>query len=448
MSPQVTNALKKSLASSLLQALKAIVEVAGKHGINITLPTATYDVVCFKDDKEQRITRSKPSFHGLPELLKQLGAHDPARISLQNLAREAASILERGSWPSAGSPQRSPERLAQLLIFIFLKEHLAFSPDAATIDRICSAFVDDVLSNTIQVTSKYLIESFSAPAEFQLDDHDLFRPIAADDLEQFGAVDHGQMPGFDRPWLSTSHWICEASDDGPKDNSAEALNRRFDHIDQILGALNLTAPGRVSCQLLSTSLASPFFGFGHIWSRNTLYSSRSGGKVVLDDAGVESFKKNYQLVKMVFGEARLERLRLPFRRLRAASFRREDEDKLVDYVIGLERLLASDSPNLEVTFRFRLRGAAILPPYFGDAACRKSFMSKLYGLRSTVVHGGAKATEVSEVSEMLPKAEAALRAVFLWFGSALDSGKLTDIVEKLDRELIDGASAWVESFRK
>ncbi|MDP3061681.1 MAG: HEPN domain-containing protein [Chloroflexota bacterium] len=450
MSEQSTNALKESLASSLLRALESIVKVAEEDGIDINLPSDIYDVVWFKDvggrGEQQRITRSEPSFHGLLELLEQLKAHEPAGASLQNLAKEAASILESGSWPVAGGPRPSPDGLAEHLVLSYLKQQRAFLPERVAVARTCSAFVDDTLSKTIRVTSIYLIENFNAQAEFQLDDRDLFRPIAADDFDQFGAVAHGQWLGFDRPWLSSNHWICQASDDGPKD-SYEAPNRRFDHIEEILGALNLTAPGRVNCRLLLSRLTSPFFGEGGVRSQNILYSGGSGEKVVLDEAGVERFKKNYQLVKTVFGEPRLERLKLPFRRLRAASYRREDEDRLVDYVIGLERLLAPDSSTLEVTFRFSLRGAAILPSTFGDAADRKRFMSELYKLRSDVVHGAAKVAKTSKVSEMLPRAEAALRAVFLWFGSALlDNGDVSSRIQELDCSLIEGGSAWAQSF--
>lgn len=165
----------------------------------------------------------------------------------------------------------------------------------------------------------------------------------------------------------------------------------------------------------------------------------------MDDANVESFRKNYALVRRIFSEPQLEYLRLPFRRLRASASRTENEDRLVDYVIGLERLLARDTETLEVAFRFRLRGASLLPSTFGDVSERRKFMRELYSLRSAIVHGSAK---TESVNEMVPQAEAALKAIFLWFGIVSETGQVQNLIQNLDNALVEGGSDWAEGLYK
>jgi hypothetical protein len=132
-------------------------------------------------------------------------------------------------------------------------------------------------------------------------------------------------------------------------------------------------------------------------------------------------------------------LQLPLRRLRASASRQEVEDHLVDCVIGLERLLAPDSEALETTFRFQLRGAALLPDRFGSPAERRQLMKNLYRVRSKIVHGSATQ---SQVREYCPKAEEVLREILLWYlhvGTAL--GNAQTVAEKPDEALIASASA-------
>jgi len=309
--------------------------------------------------------------------------------------------------------------------------------DQAVAERVCCRFVEDVRSKSYRALSIYRVANFEAPHPFQLDQNVQFRPISKQDLEEFGAVDVGMPFGFDRPWLSTSDWICEILDSAPK-ASWEAINRRDQSADEVMGALNLSAEGQARFQLLRHGYASPFFAFVIASSRNILRSGGTGDKLILDKAGVESFINNYGLVKEVFSNTKLERARLPFRRLRFAASRSEDEDRVVDYVVALERLLAPDTKN-KVTFRFRLRGAALLPSSLGNAQERQKFMGGLYGLRSDIVHGKAKPVNVAE---MAPKAERAAKAIFLWFASRLRSTDHTELVKQLDGALVGGASNW------
>lgn len=163
--------------------------------------------------------------------------------------------------------------------------------------------------------------------------------------------------------------------------------------------------------------------------------------IELTQEQIEGFVALYVLAKKVNSDPAYKHLRLPFRRPRSAASREEQEDRLVDCVTALERLLASDSPNLEVTYRFRIRGAAMLPKRFGNEGQRKAKMNKLYALRSDVVHGNAN---LKEVSEQTPFAFDALRAIIVGYLSLAEAhGDSRQFNSALDEAMIKAGNTHV-----
>src|SRR5262249_42901237 len=112
---------------------------------------------------------------------------------------------------------------------------------------------------------------------------------------------------------------------------------------------------------------------------------------------------------------------------------------------------ASDSPQLETTYRFRLRGAALLPPELGTVAERMAIMNRLYRFRSQTVHAsktvhGAGKRESSE-REALRKtcleADSVLRAILRWFVRRSERREeLAALPQALDIALVEGGEKW------
>jgi hypothetical protein len=214
-------------------------------------------------------------------------------------------------------------------------------------------------------------------------------------------------------------------------------------IDQISVALNLAKEGRASFTLLEQSLESTFLSIGRMRSNQPTASSGAGGQLALDASDVQAAISIYDKVKRIPADPHYQHLRPPYRRLRDAASRRQREDILVDHVIGLESLLGSDSERLEITFRFCLRGAALLPDSFGDPRERIKLMNDLYRLRSGVVHGKA---QQPRVSEMLSKAENVLRAIFRFHLDNVDTlGNTDEVIRKLDEAMVSGGQSWARS---
>ena len=66
-------------------------------------------------------------------------------------------------------------------------------------------------------------------------------------------------------------------------------------------------------------------------------------------------------------------------------------------------------------------------------------------MRSAIVHGNAK---TESVNEMVPQAEAALKAIFLWFGIVSETGQVQNLIQNLDNALVEGGSDWAEGLYK
>lgn len=129
-------------------------------------------------------------------------------------------------------------------------------------------------------------------------------------------------------------------------------------------------------------------------------------------------------------------LQLPIRRLRMGGARRQQEDALVDYVVGLEALLGTKDERAELSYRFRVRGAVVLAATRGERKQHLNLLKKLYDLRSLIVHGQPISSEI--LGDALPTAEDALRRVWAWYFKRW--GRESDnqaAVDDIDRKLVN-----------
>ena len=128
------------------------------------------------------------------------------------------------------------------------------------------------------------------------------------------------------------------------------------------------------------------------------------------------------------------------RRLSLGRERKELEDRLIDYMIGLEALYLPDG-NQELSFRLSLRMAFLLRTDPSDRKEMYSFAREMYKTRSNIVHGNKYDLNVGEISKL----EELLReSVKLWIkdknnfstNKDPDSGKLKS-EGKLDNLFFD-----------
>jgi hypothetical protein len=97
------------------------------------------------------------------------------------------------------------------------------------------------------------------------------------------------------------------------------------------------------------------------------------------------------------------------RRLSVGTERKSPEDRLIDYMIGLEALYLPDG-NAELSFRLSMRVAFLLSSGTGKKDTF-NFLRKMYDIRSSIVHGNKydlNAEDIKKLEELLRK------SVTLW----------------------------------
>ncbi len=426
--------IKNELIEGLKEAVTQIIQLANAD--KVQQPLGEYKVSWFEQTSDSHAIGKEESRHEFQfqnlntSLLEKIKALESVK-SLQNKAEEIARNYNQPvkNW----QPFWTSERAAIELVSIYFNRVRSFSTDLKIIEALCSEYVNDLKNPDSVVRTIYRVERFHAPKSFNLSDGINFRPVNHDDIDRYCRLTIFN-PSL-QPRLSDKDWILEIEHSGPK-AAVETYNNYNSIIEQIISAMQIAASGRAIFTLLSHAYKSPFLQMGIVSGGNFIPSGRSGN-INLDDAIIEEFQKFYKAVVRIGSEEKLKHLRLPIRRLHISSNRIDKEDHLVDVVIGLERLLAYDSRG-EISFRFRIRGASILSDLFGTTGERISFLSKLYGIRSGVVHAD---TEESAVDEFGPKAEEALKEILRWYINRIDSPSfsLKKILSEIDEKCVTRA---------
>lgn len=427
------------LPSLLRSAVCGIIDYLQKQGVEPALPRRGYFVQWMQQADESRSCVIE-ELHTEPVFAFQ---HDVEK-DLWDIPEVISLVRAVGVYVAANGRffpwhQRGADELASMIVADYFLRVGALHLDDAAIAATCATFTGDLSSSTAVVETVFQVEGFRAEEPFALTPEITFRPITKEDIDQ-----HGRKPEY-HPWFQQQHmlheknWICAITRPATKENNKDFLQRRVLQ-ERIISALNLAIPGRATLTLLAERIVSPYLRFGVTSSRRSLATSRNGAEIHLTKSAIKEFQSAYEQLTTIEEQEKFSWLRLPVRRVRLASTREEPEDQLVDYVIGLERLLASDTPQLEVTFRFKLRGAALLPARFGTMRERIKLMNHLYSLRSDIVHGNATQ---EEVQKQLPTAEDILRVILHWYIGAMQSKKSREnILKELDEALVEGGSGW------
>lgn len=103
------------------------------------------------------------------------------------------------------------------------------------------------------------------------------------------------------------------------------------------------------------------------------------------------------------------RFKVAQRRLSLGIERKNPEDRLIDYMIGLEALYLPDG-NAELSFRLSIRVAFLL--FAGDDKKEAfNFLRKMYGVRSSIVHGNKYSLSLEDIEKL---EEMLRKSVILW----------------------------------
>ncbi len=430
------------------RALDATLVIARANGLDQKPPTASYVVKWMEPEPGRSAgrqqTRTEIDRVELSRRLTPLLVNCPEYIALRD---EVAVFIERDAKRILPMGTVLPEQCIEALFNRYL-EAVGFRVDDSAARSVWHAFRSDNIAATFAARAIYRVQAFRTQAPFALADGISFRPLSAHDIDRYGRSSFPYNLG--RPWhwaLNTDDWICAITRDVSKTEMA-GFNELGNEIGDIAVALSLATGACATFELLDKGSDSPFLYTGMISGGQDIKSARRGDAVALTVESLASFQDVYRRIRTVQTDDRLRALRLPLRRLHIASTRTTNEDHIVDCVIALENLLASDSPQLETTFRFRLRGSALLPETFGNTSERLSLMNRLYNIRSRTVHGAkdahrGKSEADSDLSSLASEADSVLRAVVMWFLKYVDCPEqLSQAVKDLDSAMVRGGSEW------
>lgn len=108
------------------------------------------------------------------------------------------------------------------------------------------------------------------------------------------------------------------------------------------------------------------------------------GTYTLSKAEVSDFRSFWEAYRAATG-ADVRKVSVATRRFNLGYARREREDRLIDYVVGLESLLGDSSGDLR--YRFALRSAALLGDRADSRQAIREELEAAYNERNKIVHG-------------------------------------------------------------
>ncbi len=167
------------------------------------------------------------------------------------------------------------------------------------------------------------------------------------------------------------------------------LNHAYDVFDLVIATLRLFKHSAVYRSHTVTSVMTTFHPFTSRLRTSTHYQTIAiGEKVSISD---EEGGELSEIFKYVSSSAKDKRFSLALRRLSLGMERLQNEDKLIDYFIGLESLYSSKSKNSSgsdnLKLNLALSSALVLEDDLENRRKIFDFVMKTYKIRNDIVHG-------------------------------------------------------------
>lgn len=402
-------------------AIRFVISFAADRGFERKFPERTVNISYFKPVDATRSTliterRSKPSFTSFYfNFTKEIDGAEPV-IALNQICEHFKKVhgVDMGKYFQAA--------YGTLMCRRYFEKIGSFTYNMPALSDVLDEFISDLTARQEHIELVYYVEGLSAESSFNLLDNTVsFSAISENDLLRF--AEQSEVARFARGFdLNIKGWICRILRRGSK-SDFDDFNNATDTLEQVLNAIALISDGNACFRLLAKRVTNTFLDLGQTSGGEPLNSGRGNAL--------------HLLVVQVSTDPRLKLLRQPLRRMRAAASRRSLADAFVDTIIALEGLLAHDTPALESTYRFRLRGAALLPGDFGSAEDRLKLLGQMYSTRSRIVHGDDQA---NTIDSLINEASKVLRAVLLRYFELSEQIKPEDIVRRVDEWMVRSSS--------
>jgi len=302
----------------------------------------------------------------------------------------------------------------QYLLNNWLKLKDPFEFEDPYILKLLDEFADAVLHGKIVIRSRTAIgkiDMASLPISIEENCVNIHQ-ISAEELWELGDLEQYNMfyPMGPTPSETWKILDVQLKCDIPKVFSIEKVVRVR---DSVLITLRLLSPA--SFRIIDMGSSFNYLSPGTYRSIDASRTSmgRGGG---LNEEMINLLLISWPRMREIM-ESDSHYLRLPAQRLLEGTERKKPEDAILDYAIGLERLLTAGIEN-ELSYRFALRGATILSMEYGNKDQYYENLKNFYALRSSIIHGSIR----NKVHKLSPNdaclvGEDYLRRVWWWFFS-------------------------------
>jgi hypothetical protein len=326
--------------------------------------------------------------------------------------------------------------LSLLHNWLQLPDPLAFEEHAVA--HLLDEFVDAVLKNRITTKSRSAIEGLIiANSPILLEESILIRQITENELWDLGDIDNkNQM-------FSLTDYFCIPDDSWEileieLQLDSKNLQKPYTILDVVLAAFRLESSG--SFRVVDLGTEANFYSPGRMFGSFSKLRFIGGhaGTCVIDEKQIRHLQKSWPDIRQIM-ESDKHYLKLPAQRLLDGVLRDKPEDAVLDYAIGLKRLLTAGTED-ELRYRFALRGATVLCWEKGNMESPFEKLKQFYDRRSFIVHGSTRRRDPElSPSEARSIGEDYLRQIWWWFfknGFREENGGLDKATKKIDDYVI------------
>ena len=419
-----------TIQQALDRAIEFVIRFASERGVGGAFPLRTFQIQYFKPDDPSRATlvtesRTEHSFASFySHWRKELDAAEP--ISALNSLCESFSSMY-----GVAMEKYWKKSYGTIMLSRYFKKVRRFTHESSMVIEVVDEFRSDLTASREQIELVYYVEGLRADEPFTLMAGNIsFSPVSEEDLRKYAERIEITF-AFNNFYLSLAGWTCRILLQGEKSGFND-LNKATDVLDHVLNALSLVSDGSARFRLLSKDVANPFLHMGRVSGGEPVNSGR-GGPIYLTTSDVRRFDDMLGRLSLISDDERLRLLKHPLRRMRTAANRRSTADAFLDTIVALEGLLAHDTPALESTYRFRLRGAALLSDEFGSPQERLKILGDMYSMRSRIVHGDDVG---ATLDPLLEHATRMLKSIFLRYLEFSKSIKPEDVIRIVEEWMV------------
>ena len=338
------------------------------------------------------------------------------------------SLFEEQKLKDALNAHRIPnyEQMRLSLLHNWLQLHDPFRFDVQAIANLLDEFANAAVDKIIILKSCYAIEGLIIENSPILLNEDIsIHDITEDELWDVGEMYFCHRTHLDIQYIPNDSWKILEIQRIKQDNPIH----RERTLNAILTALRLESSG--SFRIIDLGTEFNYFGGFALPGGICLMQMASGryrtfrasnqvqiierrfGTYTLNNDGIQHLKESWPEIQKIM-ESDTHYLRMPAERLIEGGFRERPEDAIIDYAVGLERLLLSGVEG-ELSYRFALRGATVLSCKKGGAQSFHDNLKEFYNLRSSIVHGSRKNRSKLNYEDARAIGEDYLRKIWWWF---------------------------------